>query len=340
MNILLTGGAGYIGSHTAVALIERDHKVIVLDNLINSSEEAVHRVENITKQAVDFYNGDVRDRKILEEIFKSHEIDGVIHFAGLKAVGESVEKPLLYYENNLDSTFVLLDIMAQFGVKKFVFSSSATVYGDAPAPCSEDSEIGHGITNAYGRTKYFIEQILHDVNRVHPDTAMTILRYFNPVGAHPSGTIGEDPNGIPNNLLPVIAQTAVGKRNHVNVFGNDYETPDGTCIRDYIHVMDLAEGHIAALEKNQAGITTYNLGTGRGTSVLEAIKAFSAACGHEIPYRITHRRHGDLAVSYANVDKANIELGWHATRSFEDACRDTWQWQSQNPNGYKTKEEE
>lgn len=336
MNILLTGGAGYIGSHTAVALIERGHKVIVIDNLSNSSEEAVHRVENITKQAIDFYNGDVRDRKILEKIFQSHQIDGVIHFAGLKAVGESVEKPLLYYENNIDSTLTLLDIMAKFGVKKLVFSSSATVYGDAPAPCSEDSETGHGITNPYGRTKYFIEQILHDVGLIHPDTAITTLRYFNPVGAHPSGTIGEDPNGTPNNLLPVIAQAAIGKRDHIKVFGNDYKTPDGTCIRDYVHVMDLAEGHISALEKNQSGVATYNLGTGKGTSVLEAIKAFSVACGHEIPYRIVSRRHGDLPVSYANVDKANVELGWRATRSFEDACRDAWLWQSQNPNGYKS----
>lgn len=335
MKILLTGGAGYIGTHTAIELISAGHSVVIVDNLINSSEEAVRRVCEITSQEIPFHAIDVRDKKALEEIFDQYEFDGVVHFAGLKAVGESVEKPLEYYSCNLDSTLVLLDVMRRSGVYNLVFSSSATVYGDpSELPLTEESRVGSGITNPYGWTKYMNEQIISDFTHANPDFQATLLRYFNPVGAHESGKIGEDPKGTPNNLLPFVAQTAVGKREFVSVFGNDYDTPDGTGVRDYIHVVDLARGHVAALEKSTPGVSTYNLGTGEGTSVLELIRAFSVACGHDVPYKVVDRRPGDVASCYASPAKAASELGWKATKSIDEACVDSWRWQSQNPNGF------
>ena len=335
MKILLTGGAGYIGSHTAVELLNNGYEVVVIDNLSNSSEEALHRVEQITGKKIAFYKDDLRDSAALNTIFTSHTIDAVIHFAGLKAVGESVEKPLEYYENNLDSTFSLIDSMSRFQVNKLVFSSSATVYGDPEElPLTEESRIGVGITNPYGWTKFMIEQVLRDVAQSNPSAEITILRYFNPVGAHESGTIGEDSSGIPNNLLPYVAQTAVGKRDIVNVFGGDYDTLDGTGVRDYIHVVDLALGHIAALEHSTPGACAFNLATGTGTSVLELIEAFSKASGKAVPYQIVDRRPGDIAACYASAEKAEKELGWKAARRIEQACEDSWRWQSQNPNGY------
>lgn len=336
MNILLTGGAGYIGTHTAIELINAGHSVVIVDSLVNSSEEAVRRVCEITGRDIPFYHADVRDKSALQEIFREHQFDGVIHFAGLKAVGESVEKPLEYYSCNLDSTIVLLEVMREHSVPRLVFSSSATVYGDpSELPLTEESQVGMGITNPYGWTKYMNEQIIRDFAHANPDTHCTLLRYFNPVGAHESGKIGEDPQGTPNNLLPFVAQTAVGKRECVSVFGNDYDTPDGTGVRDYIHVTDLARGHVAALEKSQPGVSVYNLGTGKGTSVLELIKAFGTACGHDVPFKIVDRRPGDVASCYASPSKAESELGWKATKSIDEACIDSWRWQSQNPNGYK-----
>lgn len=336
MTILLTGGAGYIGTHTAIALLEAGHEVVIADNLANSSKEAVSRVERITDHKIPFYAIDVSDRPSLEKVFTDHAVDAVIHFAGLKAVGESVEKPLLYYRNNLDSTLTLLEVMQQFSTKKIVFSSSATVYGTPDQlPLTETSPVGIGITNPYGFTKYVIERILTDAASADPELEVTILRYFNPVGAHSSGLIGEDPHGPPNNLLPFIAQTAVGKREFVGVFGDDYDTPDGTGVRDYIHVVDLAAGHLAALEYSQKAVKIYNLGTGHGTSVLEAIAAFSSACGHDVPYRILPRRPGDIASCYASVQKAADELDWRAQKTFAEACEDAWRWQSNNPNGYE-----
>lgn len=334
MNILVTGGAGYIGSHTVVTLIEAGHTPIVVDNLVNSNAESLARVEQITGTRPKFYKADIRDSAALSQIFTEQSIDAVIHFAGLKAVGESVEKPLLYYQNNLDSTLVLLDTMLAHDVHKLVFSSSATVYGTTSAPYTEDSPIGQGITNPYGQTKYMIECILTDLAAADPALEITTLRYFNPVGAHPSGLIGENPAGTPNNLMPYITQVAVGKRERLGVFGDDYDTPDGTGVRDYIHVDDLAAGHLAALTHGKSGYTAYNLGSGRGTSVLELIHAFEKASGHTVPYEVLPRRPGDIATSYADVALAHRDLEWTTTRSIEEACRDSWNWQSKNPGGY------
>lgn len=334
MTILVTGGAGYIGSHTLITLLQGGHKVVVIDNLTNSSEEALRRVEEITRSVIPFYKADVRDKEALTRVFTEYNIDGVIHFAGLKAVGESTEKPLMYYENNLGSTFVLLEVMKQFNVRKLVFSSSATVYGSAIIPYSEESPTGQGITNPYGQTKYMIEQILKDMAAAQPDMEITLLRYFNPVGAHESGLIGEDPKDIPNNLMPFITQVATGRRNKLSVFGDDYDTVDGTGVRDYIHVMDLAKGHLIALEKSQPGAKAYNLGSGVGTSVLQLVHAFEKASGQTIRYEIVARRAGDLPEYYAKVDLASDELGWQTEKTIDDCCADSWRWQSQNPNGY------
>ena len=333
--ILVTGGAGYIGSHTIIELIAAGFGVVVIDNLANASHESLRRVETITGTTIPFVEADVRDRSALDAIFTKHDISAVVHFAGLKAVGESVEKPLEYYDCNLSSTLTLLAAMRQHAVHRLVFSSSATVYGTPESlPLTESSRTGTGITNPYGWTKYMIEQIIRDYCVAHPDFQATILRYFNPIGAHASGMIGEDPNGIPNNLLPYVAQVAVGKLQSVGVFGNDYDTPDGTGVRDYIHVVDLAKGHVAALSHMKQGEHIYNLGTGHGTSVLEIINAFGKACNHKIPYEIKPRRAGDIAACYADCSKAQQELGWQAELSIEQACEDSWRWQSHNPNGY------
>lgn len=333
--ILVTGGAGYIGSHTLIELINNNFKVVAIDDLANSSRESLRRVEQITGHEIPFIEADVRDQSALSDIFTTYDIDSVIHFAGLKAVGESVAKPLEYYDNNLVSTMTLLEAMREHNVKQLVFSSSATVYGSpSELPLRETSTVGVGLTNPYGKTKYMIEQIIQDYCAADPTFEATILRYFNPIGAHQSGQIGEDPNGIPNNLLPYVAQVAVGKLQSVGVFGNDYDTPDGTGVRDYIHVVDLARGHVAALQHMKAGANVYNLGTGSGTSVLEIIKAFSKACGRDLPYEIKPRRAGDIATCYADCSKAERELGWRAELSIEQACADSWRWQSQNPNGF------
>ena len=333
--ILVTGGAGYIGSHTLIELINNNFEVVVIDNLANSSRESLRRVEQITGHEIPFIEADVRDQSVLDDIFTTYSIDSVIHFAGLKAVGESVAKPLEYYDNNLVSTLALLEAMREHNVKQLVFSSSATVYGSpSELPLRETSTVGVGLTNPYGKTKYMIEQIIQDYCAADPTFEATILRYFNPIGAHQSGQIGEDPNGIPNNLLPYVAQVAVGKLQSVGVFGDDYDTPDGTGVRDYIHVVDLARGHVAALQHMKAGANVYNLGTGSGTSVLEIIKAFSKACGRDLPYEIKPRRAGDIAACYADCSKAERELGWRAELSIEQACADSWRWQSQNPNGF------
>lgn len=336
MKIAVTGGAGYIGSHTVVELLASDHDVVVIDNLVNSSAESLGRVRDISGRSVVFYQEDVRDEAKLEEIFTKHNIDAVIHFAGLKAVGESVEKPLLYYRNNLESTMALLSVMERTGVKKLVFSSSATVYGDpVRLPIIED--MPRSATNPYGQTKLMIEEILEDLARANDGWNITSLRYFNPVGAHPSGLIGEDPNGIPNNLLPYVSQTAIGKREQVNVFGDDYDTPDGTGVRDYIHVVDLAKAHLAALEHldHPDVYKAYNIGTGSGVSVLELIEAFRRASGADIPYQVAARRPGDVAACYADVSRAKSELKWQAKLAIDQACVDSWRWQSQNPDGYK-----
>ncbi len=335
MNILVTGGAGYIGSHTCVELLQAGHQVIVVDNLSNSKEEALHRVQALTGRPLTFYRVDLRDRQALEAVFAAAHVDAVIHFAGLKAVGESVALPLMYYHNNITGTVTLCQVMAEHGVKTLVFSSSATVYGDPPfVPITEDAPLAP--TNPYGRTKYFIEEILRDLHRADPEWRISLLRYFNPVGAHPSGQIGEDPAGIPNNLMPYVAQVAVGKLPELQVFGNDYPTPDGTGIRDYIHVVDLAIGHLAALDKlaEKPGVITHNLGTGRGYSVLEVVRTFEQASGRKIPFKIVGRRPGDVAVSYADPTRARNELGWAAQRDLFDMCADTWRWQSNNPRGY------
>jgi len=333
-NILVTGGAGFIGSHTVVELLNGGYGAVVVDNLCNSSEESLKRVEKICGKKVKFYYGDVRADKLMDKVFSENDISAVIHFAGLKAVGESVEKPLEYYKNNIDSTLTLLTAMKKAGVKKFIFSSSATVYGvPERLPLTEDCRLS--TTNPYGATKLMIEGILTDVAHSDDKFNAVLLRYFNPVGAHESGTIGEDPKGIPNNLMPYVAQVACGKREKVRVFGNDYPTPDGTGVRDYIHVVDLARGHIAALKKcNQAGVHIYNLGTGKGYSVLDMIHAFSKACGKDIPYEIVGRRAGDVAECYACADKAEKELGWRAEYTLEDMCSSQWKWQSGNPDGY------
>ena len=334
MNILVTGGTGYIGSHTLIALYEAGHTAVVVDNLINSSRESLRRVETLVDATIPFVEADLRDDSALETIFSEHQIDGVIHFAGLKAVGESVEKPLEYYENNIGGTLVLLEAMRAHNVQRIIFSSSATVYGDAPVPYVETAQTGVGVTNPYGQTKVMIEQILRDTSVSNPDFQCIALRYFNPIGAHPSGQIGEDPQGIPNNLMPYITQTAIGRREHLSIFGNDYDTPDGTCIRDYIHVVDLARGHVAALEHLQTGFDAINLGSGNGVSVLELVNAFISATGVDVPYIFAARRDGDLPAFYANAAKAEQLLNWKTEKSIEDACRDTWKWQSQNPNGF------
>lgn len=335
MNILVTGGAGYIGSHTIVELIQDGHSVVVVDNLSNSSQESLKRVEHITDTSIPFYEVDLRDVDALDTAFLENKFDAVIHFAGLKSVGDSVAKPLEYYSNNIDSTLVLLKAMKKHGVKKLVFSSSATVYGNPEElPLKETNRVGAGITNPYGQTKFMIEQILRDLSVSDDSFEITLLRYFNPVGAHSSGLIGEDPNDIPNNLLPYVSQVAVGKLEKVNVFGGDYETLDGTGVRDYIHVVDLAKGHVAALTHSRPGIDAYNLGSGKGVSVLELIDAFGKAAGKNIPYQIVNRRPGDVASCYADSSKANNELRWHAEKSIEQACEDSWRWQSTNPNGY------
>lgn len=336
MNILVTGGAGYIGSHACVELLQAGHQVIVVDNLSNSKEEALRRVQALTGRPLAFYRVDLRDRQGLEAVFAANRIDAVMHFAGMKAVGESVAIPLTYYHNNFTGSVVLCQVMAEHGVKTLVFSSSATVYGAAPVvPIPEDAPLAP--TNPYGRTKYFIEEMLRDLYRSDPEWRISVLRYFNPVGAHPSGQIGEDPNGIPNNLMPYVAQVAVGKLPELRVFGNDYPTPDGTGIRDYIHVVDLAIGHLAALDKlaEKPGVIIHNLGTGRGYSVLEVVCTFEQASGRKIPFRIVGRRPGDVAVSYADPTKARDELGWIAQRDLFDMCADTWRWQSNNPRGYE-----
>jgi len=337
MSTLITGGAGYIGSHTCVQLLEAGYQIVVVDSLCNSNIEAIHRVKRITGKDFRFYAEDLRNTEALERIFRENEIDSVIHFAGLKAVGESVEQPLNYYENNLISTLALLRVMEKYNVKKLVFSSSATVYGDpATVPITEDFPLSP--TNPYGRTKLMIEDILKDLCHADGGWDVVLLRYFNPVGAHESGLIGEDPRGIPNNLMPYIAQVAVGKLEKLRVFGNDYPTKDGTGVRDYIHVVDLADGHLAAMRRLQTGcgLLVCNLGTGVGYSVLEMVEAFSRASGRPIPYEITGRRAGDIAVCYADPRNAEKELSWKALKGLDEMCRDTWNWQQKNPDGYKT----
>jgi UDP-glucose 4-epimerase len=335
MNILVTGGAGYIGSHTCVELLSAGHKIIVADNLSNSNEIALRRVKLITGRSLDFYKTDIRDESALINIFNQKPIDAVIHFAGLKAVGESVSQPLSYFHNNVTGTLILCKVMEQFGVHNLVFSSSATVYGSYDQmPLREDYPLS--ALNHYGRSKLIIEDILRDLYHANSAWNIALLRYFNPVGAHPSGQIGEDPSGMPNNLFPYVAQVAVGRRPYIRVFGNDYPTPDGTGIRDYIHVVDLAYGHLCALEKlsENCGLVTYNLGTGHGYSVLDVISAFSHACGRQLPYQITERRPGDAPISLADPGKANRELNWIASRNLDEMCADTWRWQSINPQGY------
>lgn len=335
MHVLVTGGAGYIGSHTVLELLQEGHDVIVIDNLSNSSEEAIRRVESITGKTITFYKTDLLNEQEVDSIFSQHRIDSVIHFAGYKAVGESVQKPLMYYRNNIGSTLILCDIMKKHGVKNIVFSSSATVYGDpATVPITEDFPLS--ATNPYGRTKLFIEYILKDLYIADNSWNIALLRYFNPVGAHKSGLIGEDPNDIPNNLMPYVSQVAVGKLEQLSVFGDDYPTPDGTGVRDYIHVVDLAIGHLKALQKLESnpGLVIYNLGTGKGSSVLDMIKAFEEASGQKVPYKITERRPGDVASCYADPSKAEKELGWKAERDIHEMCEDAWRWQSQNPDGY------
>ena len=337
MKILVTGGAGYIGSHTCVELIEAGYTPIVIDNLSNSNPEGLRRVGEITGKTVEFIEGDVRDEALLDEILTKHEISCAIHFAGLKAVGESVAKPLAYYQNNLDATLTLCKVMAKHDVKRIVFSSSATVYsGDNEMPLRETSKTGN-CTNPYGWTKYMGEQILRDIAKADPAWSVVNLRYFNPVGAHASGKIGEHPNGIPNNLMPYISQTAIGRRDHLNVFGNDYPTPDGTGVRDYIHVVDLAKGHVAAIRylMSHTGESVFNPGTGHGYSVLDMVHAFETANGVKVPYVIAERRPGDLPACYADPSKSLEVLGWKAERNLVDMCRDTWNWQKHNPNGYE-----
>ena len=337
MKVLVTGGMGYIGSHTCVELLERGMDVVVIDNLVNSSAEAGRRIEQITGHPVVFYEADVRDRDTLDRIFDEHSFDCVIHFAGLKAVGESVEMPLEYYDNNLGSTITLCEAMRSHNVNKIIFSSSATVYSaDNDMPLYETSRTG-SCTNPYGWTKYMCEQILRDYAKADPTWSVVLLRYFNPVGAHPSGLIGEDPKGIPNNLMPYISQTAIGKFEYLRVFGNDYDTHDGTGVRDYIHVVDLAKGHVAAIEymKDHYGESVFNLGTGTGYSVLDMVHAFEKANSLRVPYKIVGRRAGDIDVCYCSPEKSEKYLGWTAAYDLEDMCRDSWHWQSLNPDGYR-----
>ncbi len=337
MAILVTGGAGYIGSHTVVELQNAGYEVVVCDNLCNSSRKSLERVEKITGKPVKFYYADILDHDAMDEIFTKENIESVIHFAGLKAVGESVAKPWLYYNNNITGTLVLVDVMKKHGVKNIIFSSSSTVYGDPEViPVTEATPKG-SCTNPYGWTKSMLEQILSDIQKADNEWNVVLLRYFNPIGAHKSGMIGENPNGIPNNLMPYVTQVAVGKRPELGVFGNDYDTPDGTGVRDYIHVVDLAKGHVAALRKieEKAGLKIYNLGTGIGYSVLDLVKNFEAATGVKIPYSIKERRPGDIAANYANADLAKEELGWVAENGIKEMCADSWRWQSMNPNGYE-----
>ena len=336
MNILITGGAGYIGSHTAIELINAGYEVVIVDNLCNSSAVVLDRIKQITGKSVKFYEIDTRDSKKLRVVFEENKIDAVIHFAALKAVGESVEKPLEYYDNNLTNTITVLKLMKEFGVDKFVFSSSATVYGN-PETCPIREDFPLSTTNPYGTTKLMIEDMLRDICKANKDFNVAILRYFNPIGAHESGLIGEEPHGIPNNLMPYITKVAIGQLKQLSVFGNDYDTHDGTGVRDYIHVVDLANGHVKALEKlnQKPGLVTYNLGTGTGYSVLDLVKAFEKASGVEIPYKIVERRAGDIAMCYADPTKAQKELGWVAKYDVNKMCQDSWNWQSKNPNGYQ-----
>ena len=338
MKILVTGGAGYIGTHTLIELQKAGHETVVVDNLANSQKESLNRVSELLGGVeIPFYKVDIRDREGLNRVFQEHEFDACIHFTGLKAVGESVEKPLEYYENNMSGTFVLLDVMRKHNCKNIIFSSSATVYGDpAVIPITEDCPKGH-CTNPYGQTKSMLEQVLIDIQKADPEWNVVLLRYFNPIGAHKSGRIGENPNGIPNNLMPYITQTAVGKRKELGVFGNDYDTPDGTGVRDYIHVVDLATAHVAALKAiaDKKGLAIYNIGTGHGYSVLDVVHAFEKANNLKVPYVIKPRRAGDIATCFCDPTKAKIELGWEAKYGIEDMCRDSWNWQKNNPNGYE-----
>lgn len=335
MAVLVTGGAGYIGSHTVVELLNIGKEVVIVDDLSNSSEKVVDRIEEITGKRPKFYKVNILDEKEFEKIFEENKIDSIIHFAGFKAVGESVAKPLAYYTNNLVNTLIVLNTMKKYGVRNLVFSSSATVYGD-PHTCPILENFPLSTTNPYGSTKLMIEDMLRDITKADKELNVAILRYFNPVGAHESGRIGEEPNGIPNNLMPYITKVAIGKLEMLSVYGNDYPTHDGTGVRDYIHVVDLALGHLKALEKLETnpGLVTYNLGTGKGYSVLDMVKAFGKACGHEIPYKIVERRPGDVAMCYADPTKAKNELGWEAKYDLERMCADSWRWQSNNPNGY------
>lgn len=336
MAVLVTGGAGYIGSHTCVELMNAGIDVVIVDNFYNCKKSSIDRIKALVGRDFPYYDCDVRDREALDKVFKKEKIDSVIHFAGLKAVGESVQKPLEYFDNNVTGTLVLLDVMRKNGCKKIVFSSSATVYGmNNISPLTEDMPVG-GVTNPYGRTKYMIECILQDLYVSDNSWSICLLRYFNPIGAHKSGTMGEDPNGIPNNLMPYITQVAIGKRDHLSVYGDDYDTPDGTGVRDYIHVVDLALGHVKAVEKVgcETGLFIYNLGTGKGYSVLDVVKAFEKASGVNIKYKIVARRAGDIATCYSDPSKAYKELGWKAERDIEEMCEDSWRWQKQNPNGY------
>lgn len=336
MSILVTGGAGYIGSHTSIELLQAGYDIVIVDNFCNSKPESLNRIKELTGKKPKFYEVDILDREGLNKVFDENNIEAVIHFAGLKAVGESVEKPIEYYENNISGTLVLCDVMRKHNVKKIVFSSSATVYGmNNKVPFSEDMPTASA-TNPYGSTKLFIEQILSDIYVSDNEWSVALLRYFNPIGAHESGRIGEDPNGIPNNLMPYITQVAVGKRKELSVFGNDYDTHDGTGVRDYIHVVDLAKGHLKAVGKvlSSNGVEAYNLGTGIGYSVLDVVNSFEKASGQKVPYKIVERRAGDIATCYADATKALKELGWKAEKNLDDMCRDSWRWQKNNPNGY------
>ena len=337
MKILVTGGAGFIGSHTCVELLNAGYEIVIVDNLYNSSEKSLDRVKELTGKDFAFYPYDIRDKENMRKVFEDHKIDACIHFAGLKAVGDSCREPLMYYDNNIGGTLALCEVMAEYGCKKIVFSSSATVYGNSNiSPLKEDMKTG-GTTNPYGTTKYMIEIILDDFHKADKDWGVTLLRYFNPIGAHKSGRIGENPNGIPNNLMPYITQVAIGKLPYLNVFGDDYNTPDGTGVRDYIHVVDLALGHVKAVEKilkDEPAVNIYNLGTGNGYSVLDIVKAFEQASGQKIEYKIAPRRPGDLDVCYSDASKAFNELGWKAERELLEMCEDSWRWQSNNPNGF------
>ena len=340
MTVLVTGGAGYIGSHTCVELLDRGFDIVVVDNLVNSNVKSLDRVKEITGKDFPYYKLDIRDKAALDKIFEAHKIDCVMHFAGLKAVGESVAMPLEYYDNNLFTTITLCKSMGEHGVKQIIFSSSATVYtGDNEMPLREDSRTGY-CTNPYGWTKYMSEQILRDLAKADPEWSVVLLRYFNPIGAHVSGLIGEDPQGIPNNLMPFISQTAIGRRECLSVFGNDYDTHDGTGVRDYIHVVDLAQGHVAAVDymQDHKGESVFNLGTGTGYSVLDMVKAFERVTGKAVPYKITERRPGDLGMVYASPEKSANVLGWKAQFGLDEMCRDTWNWQSKNPMGYNSEE--